>query len=77
MGANGKLDKVNILEFGNNLLRYQHKLITKGQFAQNLGITVPTLEKHFETWYLRMQLLLQSGQIQWVEPKNNGGKHDE
>lgn len=69
-GRPSKLDSIDIVKFGNLYNQWIHKFITKGTFAKELGITTITLDTHFEKLYLKLMLMIQSGELVWEMPKN-------
>lgn len=69
-GRPSKLNSIDVVKFGNLYNQWIHKFITKGKFAAELGVTVQTLETHMEQLYLKLQMMIQSGEVEWVYPQN-------
>lgn len=64
-----KKDTVDIIEFGNCFQEFTHGLITGGEMAERLGVTMPTLNKYFRYWYEKMERMIADEKLEWKYPE--------
>lgn len=59
----GKKDTIDMAKFGNALNDFMNNGLTIGKFAKQVGVSVPTLQKHFEYWCVLLEKQIRSGDI--------------
>lgn len=68
----GKLDKIDLIAFGNANMEYCVGIISKSELARRINVSVPTLEKYYINLCMRLESEVAKGNLKWTFPNKEG-----